>query len=111
MTILSCSVANLSNVLTPSAKNDAVNERKQVIPLGFRKLQFESQNELDDRQVEGYHGSGTSPLSGNCGVVTDNFSTKERCPLSIFAIDEASKKPALTEVRRRPDFCNSQVIY
>lgn len=34
MTILPSCVANLRNVLTPGTKNDAMNERKQVIPLG-----------------------------------------------------------------------------
>jgi hypothetical protein len=77
------SIANLRNVLTPGTKNDAMHERKQVVALGFRKLQFESQNELDDRQVEGYHGIGTSPLSGNCGLATVNFSIKVGCPLSV----------------------------
>ena len=56
MTILPCSVSDLRNVLTSGTKNDAMNQGKQVISLGFRKLQFKSQNELDDRQVEGYHG-------------------------------------------------------
>jgi hypothetical protein len=39
-----------------------MDERKQVIPLGFRKLQFKSKNELDDWQVEGYYSSGTFPF-------------------------------------------------
>jgi hypothetical protein len=38
MTVLPSSVANLRNVLTPGTKNDAMNERKQVISLGLRKL-------------------------------------------------------------------------
>jgi hypothetical protein len=74
---------SLHYILTPGTKNDAMHERKQVVALGFRKLQFESQNELDDRQVEGDHGIGTSPLSGNCGLATNNFFVKGGCPLYV----------------------------
>jgi hypothetical protein len=110
MTILPCSIAYLRDIFAPSTKNDAMNESVQVIPLRSRKLQLKSQNKLDDGQVEGYHGSGTSPLSGNFGVVTRNFSTKGGCPLSVFPFDEASKILALTELCRQQYFCNTQVI-
>jgi hypothetical protein len=83
MTMLPGSVSDLCNVLASGTKNDTMNERKQVIQLGFRTLQLQSQNKLDDRQVEGYHGIGISPLSGKIGSVTVNFSIKGRCPPSI----------------------------
>jgi hypothetical protein len=82
-----------------------------VIQLWFRKFQFESQNELDDRQVEGYHGIGTSPLSGNCGVVTNNFFIKGGCPPYVLSFDESSKILTLTQLYRQQDFYNTQVIY
>ncbi|MHA7582182.1 hypothetical protein ACX12E_17595 [Paenibacillus vandeheii] len=50
-----------------------MNKRKQMAELRLRHVQVERQNKLDDGQVEGYHKSGTSPLSGNCGLGKRQF--------------------------------------
>lgn len=63
MPIVFSGLLNLGGIFPSGAKNDAMNESKQMTELRLGKLQFQSQNKLDDGQVEGYHGIGTSPLS------------------------------------------------
>ena len=101
VTIASSGISDLRHILTSRTQNDAVDEGKQMAELRFRKFQLQGQNELDDGQAEGYHGIGTPPLLGNCGVVTDNFSIQGRCPSSVHSFDGASKFLALSDLHRR----------
>ncbi|MEK3875908.1 hypothetical protein [Paenibacillus sp. FSL M7-0420] len=64
----------LGNILSFGTQNDAMDEGEQMTQLRLEEFQFQSQNELDDGQVEGYHDCGTFILEiwrGN-----QNFSHK-----------------------------------
>lgn len=66
MMVVFSSVLNLRDIFTSGTENDAMDQSEQMIQLWFGKFQFQCQNELDDRQIEGYHENGTSPFIGNC---------------------------------------------
>ncbi|KPV59668.1 hypothetical protein QJ48_09770 [Paenibacillus sp. A3] len=64
MTVVFGSLLYLCDILASGAENDTMDQSKQMSELWFGKFQFQCQNELDDRHVEGYHKNGTSPLYG-----------------------------------------------
>lgn len=53
--------------------------------------------------------NGTSPLSGNCGLVNDNFSNKAGCPSSVCLFDKSSNRLTLISFVRQHVFYKTQV--